>query len=185
MRYRTLVLDPPWKYDRFVSFSGTRASRRPLPYPSMTLSEIGGLPVPLLASRDCWLWLWTTTRYLGSAHWLLGRWGFKYAATVVWHKTGGVSPFTRSRVSMLTDAEFLLAAVRGSPGHHVKFPSLVIEAPRVGDHSQKPEVFLDLIEAFGDAPRLEMFARRQRLGWDTWGNQALEHVSLDALDAAS
>ena len=25
---------------------------------------------------------------------------------------------------------------------------------------------------------LELFARRQRLGWDTWGNEALEHVSL-------
>jgi N6-adenosine-specific RNA methylase IME4 len=29
-------------------------------------------------------------------------------------------------------------------------------------------------------PRLEMFARRQRLGWDTWGNEALEHVQVTA-----
>lgn len=27
-------------------------------------------------------------------------------------------------------------------------------------------------------PYLELFARRQRLGWDTWGNEALEHVAL-------
>jgi N6-adenosine-specific RNA methylase IME4 len=26
-----------------------------------------------------------------------------------------------------------------------------------------------------------MFARRQRLGWDTWGNEALEHVPLAAV----
>jgi N6-adenosine-specific RNA methylase IME4 len=26
----------------------------------------------------------------------------------------------------------------------------------------------------------ELFARRQRLGWDTWGNEALEHVELTA-----
>jgi N6-adenosine-specific RNA methylase IME4 len=45
-------------------------------------------------------------------------------------------------------------------------------------HSTKPESFMDYIEASSPSPRLEMFARRQRLGWDTWGNEALEHVEL-------
>lgn len=26
---------------------------------------------------------------------------------------------------------------------------------------------------------VEMFARRNRIGWDTWGNEALNHVHLD------
>lgn len=30
----------------------------------------------------------------------------------------------------------------------------------------------------GDAPRLELFARRNRLGWATWGNECLQHVTL-------
>lgn len=30
------------------------------------------------------------------------------------------------------------------------------------------------------SPFLLAFARRQRLGWDTWGNEALEHVDLGA-----
>jgi N6-adenosine-specific RNA methylase IME4 len=25
-----------------------------------------------------------------------------------------------------------------------------------------------------------MFARRQRLGWDTWGDEALSHVELES-----
>lgn len=37
---------------------------------------------------------------------------------------------------------------------------------------------LDEIERVSPAPRLEMFARRQRLGWDTWGHEALDHVGL-------
>lgn len=49
------------------------------------------------------------------------------------------------------------------------------EWPR-GTHSQKPEAFLDLVEATSPGPYLELFARRNRLGWDTWGNEALEHV---------
>jgi hypothetical protein len=47
-------------------------------------------------------------------------------------------------------------------------------------HSAKPEAFLDLVEQLSPGPRLELFARRQRLGWDTWGNEALEHVAIDA-----
>jgi len=47
-----------------------------------------------------------------------------------------------------------------------------------GRHSAKPEAFIDLVEQVSPGPYLELFARRQRLGWDTWGNEALEHVEL-------
>lgn len=47
-------------------------------------------------------------------------------------------------------------------------------------HSAKPDGFLDLVEQASPGPYLELFARRQRLGWDTWGNEALEHVDLQA-----
>jgi N6-adenosine-specific RNA methylase IME4 len=49
-----------------------------------------------------------------------------------------------------------------------------------GDHSAKPEAFLDLVEQVSPGPYLELFARRQRLGWDTWGHHALEHVEMGA-----
>ena len=47
-----------------------------------------------------------------------------------------------------------------------------------GQHSAKPEAFLDMVETVSPGPYLEMFARRNRLGWDTWGNEALEHVEI-------
>jgi N6-adenosine-specific RNA methylase IME4 len=37
-----------------------------------------------------------------------------------------------------------------------------------------------LVEQVSPGPYLEMFARRNRLGWDTWGNEALEHVQVSA-----
>jgi hypothetical protein len=37
---------------------------------------------------------------------------------------------------------------------------------------------LDLVEQTSPWPYLELFARRQRLGWDTWGDEALEHVEM-------
>lgn len=44
-----------------------------------------------------------------------------------------------------------------------------------GAHSAKPEAFLDLVEQVSPGPYLELFARRNRLGWDTWGNECLDH----------
>lgn len=38
-----------------------------------------------------------------------------------------------------------------------------------GPHSAKPPAFLDLVEQVSPAPRVELFARAQRLGWDNWG----------------
>jgi len=48
-----------------------------------------------------------------------------------------------------------------------------------GKHSAKPEAFLDIVESVSPAPRIELFARRNRLGWETWGNESLQHVGLD------
>jgi N6-adenosine-specific RNA methylase IME4 len=45
-------------------------------------------------------------------------------------------------------------------------------------HSAKPEAFLDMVERVSPAPRLELFARTQRLGWDSWGDEALNHITL-------
>jgi N6-adenosine-specific RNA methylase IME4 len=53
------------------------------------------------------------------------------------------------------------------------------EAPR-GEHSAKPELFLDLIEQMSPGPYVELFARRNRLGWDTWGDQALGTAEMEA-----
>jgi N6-adenosine-specific RNA methylase IME4 len=50
----------------------------------------------------------------------------------------------------------------------------IIRAP-VGKHSEKPEVFRELIEKLTvdmpDRAMLEMFARKHTPGWSVWGNQ--------------
>jgi N6-adenosine-specific RNA methylase IME4 len=45
-------------------------------------------------------------------------------------------------------------------------------------HSQKPEAFYDLVEQVSPAPWLEMFSRRARIGWDTWGDEALQQRAV-------
>ena len=67
--------------------------------------------------------------------------------------------------------EILMLGVRGNvlaPAPGTQLPSVIV-AP-VGKHSEKPEVFAETIERyFPNAPRLELFARRRRPGWDVWG----------------
>jgi N6-adenosine-specific RNA methylase IME4 len=45
----------------------------------------------------------------------------------------------------------------------------------VGAHSEKPDVFYEIIEEhYPTLPKFEMFARRARDGWASWGNEAPE-----------
>lgn len=178
MSYRTIVADPPWEYPEGFALGPGHGELevRPLPYPAMSLEDICELPVRELAGDRCRLFLWTTNRYLDESFDVMQSWGFRYRQTLVWHKTDANLPGSIAPNS----AEFLMVAVRGMPPRLGTLPSAVIASTRSGGHSSKPELWLDWIEAVSPAPRLEMFARRQRLGWDTWGNEALEHVQVVA-----
>ena len=178
VRYRTIVADPPWAYDRTgVTFHDSTSGAftgSGLPYDSMTLNEIAQIPVSQLAERDSHLYLWTTQKYLRDAYPIVDSWGFTVSSVLVWCKP--VRGWTVGGTFMST-TEFVLFCRRGSLKAKQRVDRQWFEWPR-GEHSAKPEAFLDMVESTSPGPYLELFARRQRLGWDTWGNEALEHVSL-------
>lgn len=68
--------------------------------------------------------------------------------------------------------ELLLICTRGSCKPDIStLYSSVQKIPREG-HSVKPEHFRHLIDAlYTKGPRLELFARAQVEGWDSWGNE--------------
>jgi N6-adenosine-specific RNA methylase IME4 len=189
MKYRTIVADPPWPYEAVVSSPSSRRDNprgdgvrvvSPFPYSTMAVDEIAAVPVSELAERDCRLFLWTTSRFLSEGLTVGACWGFTYRQAVVWHKTGNPSPLGGSVAP--NHAEFLLVFHLGSPPRLQRWSSSVVSvpAPQCGKHSTKPDAFADLIEQVSAGPYLELFARRQRLGWDTWGDEALNHVELSA-----
>ena len=50
-------------------------------------------------------------------------------------------------------------------------PRSIIEAPR-REHSQKPDEAYEMIEhMYPELPKIELFARRVRPGWQAWGNE--------------
>jgi N6-adenosine-specific RNA methylase IME4 len=54
-----------------------------------------------------------------------------------------------------------------------------------GSHSQKPEAFQDMVEKISPGPYLELFARRRREGWASWGNEVQCDINLQKEDDPS
>jgi len=187
MKYRTIVADPPWDVGRFIGgFGGNRERRAEvvalrgedveLDYSTMTVDEICDLRVADLCEKSgAHLYLWTTTQYLLSADLVARAWGFTPTTTLVWCKPHGGF----GGGSFYPNVEFVLFCRRGSLSTQEKVLTRWFQWPR-SEHSVKPEAFLDMVERVSPGPYLELFARRNRLGWDTWGNESLEHVEVVA-----
>ncbi len=172
VKYRTIVADPPWGYE---GYSPPWRSSVPDHYPLMSLEEIKHLPVRSLADKQCHLYMWAVIPMMEAAYEVVREWGFKPSTVLTWCKRGpGLGGGWRG------NTEHPIVARRGSLSFLPEFEGKGswYEASRQGTHSRKPDLFMDLIEQASPAPRVEMFARRQRLGWDTWGNEALNHVEM-------
>lgn len=145
----------------------------------MSIEEIKDLPIKKLAADNCELYLWVTQKYLPEAFGIISYWGFKYCQTIVWCKTprgtgqGGVFCPTN---------EFLILARKGKMPKVERINSTWFHTKRPhNSHSTKPEIFQDIIEKVSEGPRLEMFARRIRIGWDVFGNEVENSIDLKQL----
>ena len=184
--YSTIVADPPWAYDEGwapfgpTSRGGDQPRRRPLPYSSMSVAQITALPVCDLAATDAHLYLWTTNRYLRDSFDLVERWGFKPSQTLTWCKPPmGIGPGG----AFSNTTEFVLFCRRGSLRPLQRMDSTWWQWSR-GKHSVKPAAFMDVVETVSPGPRVELFAREPRLGWDSWGDGYEQQLSpLDAVIA--
>jgi N6-adenosine-specific RNA methylase IME4 len=165
-RYPVLLVDPPWPFELYNERSGSErvAANH---YPTMSVEEISALDIP--AAADAVLFLWTTRSHLRVSFDVLTAWGFEYVTNVAWIKDkAGLGFWVRDQ------HEHLLIARRGNipaPQPSDRPPS-VIHAPR-REHSRKPDETYALIERmYPELPKIELFARERREGWDAWGNQA-------------
>jgi len=161
--FRVLVVDPPWQY---CKRAGDPSQRGALPYPIMTMEEIIEVPVPRIAHEDAILWLWTTNSHLPDAFEILEVWEFEYKTTLTWVKQRmGVGDWLRGQT------EHCLLAVRGKPVlNPLTNQTTVLHAP-VGEHSEKPVEFYQLVESLCPGSRVDLFARRTREGWQVYGDE--------------
>ena len=148
----------------------------------MLLEDICALPVSELAAKDCALFLWATFPHLPHAFEVIKAWGFSYKTIAFcWAKTYRKSPGYFMAMGHWTraNAEICLLATKGHPRRVSKSVRQLIVSP-VEQHSKKPDEARDRIVALmGDVPRIELFARQQTEGWDTWGNEVPCSIDLN------
>lgn len=161
-KYDVLYADPPWGY-YYTAVSGNAEVQ----YQTMSLEDICSLEVP--SAKDAVLFLWATNPLLREALKVMESWGFEYLTNIVWVKNGlGIGYYVRG------DHELLLIGKKGNipPPEEENRPSSVIKADKQG-HSVKPTEAYDIIEAmYPHRKRLELFARKTREGWASWGLEA-------------
>lgn len=174
MKYKTILADPPWPQKLSGKYADPKkAAKRALPYPTMPVKDICELPVSSYADDGCHLWLWTTNQFLEDGFAVMRAWGFKYLAPIHWIRPSGLGNW------FVHHTQTLLFGYRSKcifPG--ARYRPNVFEAAVPKLHSTKPEAAFTLIESVSPGPRLEMFARKRRDGWDAFGNQVQGSIEL-------
>lgn len=164
-KYKIILADPPWEYKSKKTGRDMKhgASSK---YPTMPLDDICDMNIKSISEKDSCLFLWATTPLLQEAFTVMDAWGFKYKTAIYWHKktNGGLGYWFRGCVEM---------CLFGTKGKMKAFrcqePNFISSASK--KHSQKPIEMYNLIESLDINPKIELFARDQRLNWDSWGNQ--------------
>ena len=161
--FSVVYADPPWDFanEFAMELKGQSAADQ---YPTVSTTKLCELPID---GKALVLFLWVPNALLmRDGRMVMEAWGFEYKTCMVWVKPRGPSMgwWLENRHEML-----LIGAANGAhpPRHR---PSSAIETPG-GSHGTKPEVFYEVIETAFDGPYLELFARRHRDGWTSWGNE--------------
>ena len=172
-KYQTIYADPPWEQQMKGKYKIRPNTAMQLRYPTMTVEDICKLPVSDIAESGCHLWLWTTNQFLLAGFEVMQAWGFKYLAPITWVKPSGTGNYFIHRTQTLLFGykdKCLFPLARYKP--------TVVNTSIPKRHSQKPDVFYDLIESISPEPRVELFSRAKRFGWDCWGNEVESDIEL-------
>lgn len=199
--FKTVLMDAPWPEagagkikrgaDRHYPLVGTPGNQVKT---AQAMTEvIKGCSYWTQIEPDAHMFMWVTSNYLIAGLDIINRLGFTYKRHFVWVKTR-MNVGSRSALELkpqdelniktndlafkmgqyARDAdELLLFAVRGD-GYAVRtdaknIRSVFCAPPSV--HSRKPPESYGLVEARSRGPYLELFARSERPGWVSWGNE--------------
>jgi N6-adenosine-specific RNA methylase IME4 len=168
-KFSTVVLDPPWN-ERGGGKIKRGADRH---YPLLKTPDI----IRVILQSQHWnqiaenahMYMWVTNNFLPDGLHVIKALGFTYKTNFVWVKDRmGLGQYFRGM------HEICLFATKGNrptePRTNDKSVPSVLRAER-GKHSAKPLQSYELIERRSSGPYLEIFARSERDGWTSWGNE--------------
>ncbi|SRR5581483_7028983 len=174
-KFSTILADPPWQ---FQNRTGKVAPehKRLCRYSTLSIEEIKAFPVKHIADGRCHLYLWVPNALLPWGIEVMRAWGFHYKSNIVWHKIrkDGGSDGRGVGFYFRNVTELLLFGIRGNNARTLKPGRTQVNyiSSRKREHSRKPDEQYLVIESCSPGPYLELFARGERPGWISWGNQA-------------
>ena len=178
-KYNIIYADPPWSYQNGgVPQGGVNAQ-----YKTMKLQDIKDLPIDEISEDISVLFMWATFPQLQEALEVIKAWGFTYKTLgFSWIKTNknNGEPFFGIGYYAKSNCEVCLMATKGKAHSLVKSNkvSSVLIHKRT-KHSKKPDIVAEkIVELFGDIPRIELFARDKKEGWDVFGNEVESDIKL-------
>lgn len=174
-KYNIIYADPPWEM-------GNKNKNRVLvpKYDVMDSKDIIDLPIENIADKNCALFLWTINAKIPDAISLIKKIGFRYVGVAFcWVKTSKRTGEPNCRMAgnyTLQGIELCLLAIKGNMITKDRTVRQVLLHPRLY-HSKKPDIVADeIVRLFGDLPKIELFARDIRDGWDAWGNEVESNI---------
>jgi N6-adenosine-specific RNA methylase IME4 len=197
MKASIICCDPPWAFNDKLKQSKTKRGAE-ANYSTMSIDEIKSLNISLISEDDSILALWCPSSLLQEGLDVIKAWGFKFKQTVIWVKTKQKPE--KEKINNYNDLEKILAfgmgnifrgthevcliGTRGKISKKILNRSLrtVFFHPAT-KHSQKPETFQDMLEQLMTGNKIEIFARRDRVGWVCLGNECPSTKGEDIKDS--
>lgn len=173
-KYSIIYTDPPWEQKK----GGLRKARpkqtRELDYPTCTIEDIKEIHQKAFAMCEDThnIFMWSIDKYLFDAEKMMSEMGYKLHARIIWDKTNGVAPAFTVRFSHEYLLWFYKKGKMLKPCAEQRGVFATVMTEQATRHSKKPLCAYKMIEAmFPDASKIELFARCERDGWDSWGNE--------------
>ena len=185
-RYGVVVADPPWAY---AQWSERKQGAARSVYNLLSTADLCAMPVKDIAKTDSVLLLWGTWPKLPDALQVMAAWGFEYVTGFPWVKLTPSGEGIHYGIGFWVRgcSEFVFIGRRGNVSPPRLEGILGLIAPNL-HHSRKPDDVHDIAETL-PGPYLELFARRSRLGWTSFGNDiedmATGHRHRDAGNTAN
>lgn len=185
------MVDPPWAYDDEMPGPGRGSKSH---YDTLHYGTVLGMApqVQNATAQTAHLYLWTTNSFMREALEIVDAWGFDQKTIITWVKVTEEPqglPHQRDypvkvkeRIGMghylRNVTEHMLFCTKGNLSTAENDVPNLFYAER-GQHSAKPDKAYQLAEELSPGPRLDMFSRRRRKGWDSWGDETSVDKSLD------
>lgn len=172
-KYKTIVIDPAWTPEQGSTWK-TRFTDKARPqkhYKTLSLEELKKIELPI--EKQAHVYIWVVNQHIDWGYELAKHWGLDVIQFFTWCKNGlGVGRFQ-------CNTEHILVCRKGTRhGNPFGMSNGTWFQWDRGKHSEKPKEFYELIERISPEPRLDMFARTERTGWDVWGDEVSNSIII-------